>query len=53
MNSMNAFLDVPSNLCYTQVNVEQDHGLGGDGYRRARSSDGRYRAIVHPRQRTK
>ena len=48
---MNAFLDARSNLCYTESNVEQDHGFGGDGRRAACGSDGRYRAIVYPLER--
>jgi hypothetical protein len=49
--ALNAFLDAWSNLCYTQINVEQDHNFDGDG-RRAFYGSGRFRrAIVHPLQR--
>jgi len=51
--ALNAFLDAWSNLCYTQVNVEQDHSLSGDGYRAFYSSGGPRRAIMHPHQRAK
>jgi len=51
--ALNAFLDASSNLCYTQVNVEQDHSLSGDGYRAFYSSGGPRRAIMHPYQRAK
>jgi hypothetical protein len=50
---MNAFLDSRSNLCYTQVNVEQDHNLDGDGCRALYGSGGCRREIVHPHQRAK
>jgi len=50
---MNAFLDARSNLCYTQINVEQDHNLSGDGCRAFYGSGGLRRAIVHPCQRAK
>ncbi len=48
---MNAFLDARSNLCYTQINVEQDHHFGGDGRCAFGSSGGFHRAIMHPHQR--
>ena len=50
--AMNTFLDARSNLCYTQVNVEQDHNFDGDGCRAFHGS-GESRAIVHPLQRAK
>ena len=50
---MNTFLDARSNLCYTQVNVEQDHSFAGDGCRAVHGSGGPCRAIVYPLQRTK
>ena len=50
---MNALLDARSNLCYTQINVEQDHNLDGDGRRAFYGSGGSRRAIVHPHQRAK
>jgi hypothetical protein len=40
-------------LCYTQINVEQDHHFDGDGRRAFYGSGGRRRAIVHPHQRVK
>jgi hypothetical protein len=51
--ALNALLDARSNLCYTQINVEQDHNFDGDGYRAFHSSGGSRRAIVHPDQRAK
>jgi hypothetical protein len=48
---LNAFLDARSNLCYTQINVEQDHNFDGDGCRALYGSGGSYHAIVHPPQR--
>jgi hypothetical protein len=48
---MNAFLDAWSNLCYTRINVDQDHDFDGDGCRAFYGSDGPRRAIVHPHQR--
>ena len=45
---LNAVLDARSNLCYTQVNVEQDHNLDGDGRCAFYSSGGPRRAIMHP-----
>jgi hypothetical protein len=48
---MNAFLDAGSNLCYTQVNVEQDHHFGRDGYRTDYSSGKSHDAIMHSLQR--
>jgi hypothetical protein len=50
---MNALLDARSNLCYTQINVEQDHNVDGDGRRAFCGSCGSCRAIVHPHQRAK
>ena len=50
---MNAFLDARSNLCYTQVDVEQDHNFDGDGRRAFCGSGGSRRAIMHPFQRAK
>jgi hypothetical protein len=40
-------------LCYTQINVEQDHNFDGDGRRAFHGSGGFRRAIVHPLQRAK
>jgi hypothetical protein len=48
---MNALLDARSNLCYTQINVEQDHNFNGDSYRAFYGSGGSRRAIMHPLQR--
>ena len=50
---MNAFLDSRSNLCYTQINVEQDHHFVGDGLRAFYGSGGSRLAIMHPLQRAK
>jgi hypothetical protein len=50
---MNAFLDARSNLCYTQINVEQDHNFDGNGRRAFHGSGGSRRPIVHPLQRAK
>jgi len=50
---LNAFLDAGSNLCYTQINVEQDHNFDGDGYRAFYGSGKPHRAIMHPLQRAK
>ena len=50
---MNAFLDARSNLCYTQINVEQDHSFDGHGRRASYGSGGSRCAIVHPLQRAK
>jgi hypothetical protein len=52
-NPLNALLDVWSNLCYTQINVEQDHNFDGDGYRAFYGSGGSCREIMHPLQRAK
>jgi hypothetical protein len=38
-------------LCYTQINVEQDHNFDGDGCRASHGFGGSRRAIVHPLQR--
>ncbi len=51
--ALNAFLDARSNLCYTQVNVEQDHSFAGDGCRALYGPGGSRRAIMHPFQRAK
>ncbi len=51
--AMNGCLDARSNLCYTHINVEQDHNFGGDGCRAFHGSGGSRRAIVHPQQRAK
>jgi hypothetical protein len=50
---MNAFLDARSNLCYTQINVEQDDNFVDDGCRAFHGSGGFRRAIVYPLQRAK
>jgi hypothetical protein len=50
---MNDFLDARSNLCYTEINVEQDHDFAGDGCRAFHGSGGSGRAIVHLLQRAK
>jgi len=50
---MNALLDARSNLCYTQINVEQDHNFDGDGYRAFYGSGGSCREIMHLHQRAK
>jgi len=52
MSMLNAFLDARSNLCYTQINVEQDHHFARDGRCPFHGSGGSYRAIMHPLQRT-
>src|SRR5438128_532715 len=44
----NILLDARSNLCYTQVNVEQDHHFDGDGCRAFHGSGRSRRAIMHP-----
>jgi hypothetical protein len=49
----NAFLDARSNVCYTEINVEQDHDFGGDGCRAPHGPGGFHRAIMHPSQRGK
>jgi hypothetical protein len=51
--ALNALLDAGSNLCYTQINVEQDHNFDGDRYRAFYGSGGSCREIVHPHQRAK
>jgi hypothetical protein len=48
---MNAFLDARSNLCYTQINVEQDHNFDRNSGRALHGSGSSQRAIVHPLQR--
>ena len=48
---LNALLDVRSNLCYTNGNVEQDHTFDGDGCRAFYGSRSSHRAIMHPLQR--
>jgi hypothetical protein len=40
-------------LCYTQINVEQDHNFDGNGRRAFYGSGGSRRAIVHPLKRAK
>jgi hypothetical protein len=40
-------------LCYTQINVEQDHNFDDDGCRAFHSSGRSHRAIMHPLQRAK
>jgi hypothetical protein len=40
-------------LCYTQINVEQDHNFDGDGYRASYGSGWSCREIMHLHQRTK
>ena len=52
-NSMNAFLDARSNLCYTHINVEQEHHFAGDGRCAFHGSGGSYRAIMHALQRAR
>ena len=47
------FFDWQSNLCYTNLDAEQDHDFSGDGCRAGSGSDGLRRAIVHPGQRVK
>jgi len=37
-------------LCYTQLNVEQDHNFDGDGRRAFHGSGGSRLAIMHPLQ---
>ncbi len=44
---MNPFLDARSNLCYTQINVEQDHNLDGDGCCALYESGGSRAAIMY------
>src|SRR6266481_946151 len=51
--AMNAFLDARSNLCYTHINVEQDHHFAGDGCCAFHGSGGCRREVVHPFQRAK
>ena len=51
--ALNGCLDARSNLCYTQVNAQQDHSFDGDGRRRLYGSDRSRHAIVHPFQRAK
>jgi hypothetical protein len=51
--ALNAFLDALSNLCYTQINVEQDHHFAGDGRCAFHGSGGSYRAIMHALQRAR
>ena len=48
---MNASLDARSNLCYTQINVEQDHNFDRNSGRALHGSGSSQRAIVHPLQR--
>ncbi|PYJ91102.1 MAG: hypothetical protein DME62_15885, partial [Verrucomicrobia bacterium] len=51
--ALNAFLDARSNLCYTQVNAEQDYNFDGDGRRAFHGSGGPCCAIMHLLQRAK
>ena len=48
--ALNAFLDARSNLCYKELNVEQDHNFGRDGCRALYESGGSRTAIVHSLQ---
>jgi hypothetical protein len=48
--ALNAFLDAWSNLCYTQIDVEQDHNFGRDGCRALYESGGSRAAIMHSLQ---
>jgi hypothetical protein len=48
---VNAFLDARSNVCYTAINVEQDHNFDGDRCRAFHGSGWLRRAIMHPFQR--
>ncbi|HEU5247195.1 MAG TPA: hypothetical protein VFU09_08915 [Candidatus Udaeobacter sp.] len=50
---MNAVLDAPSNLCYTESNVEQGHNFDGDGCRALFGAGGSRRGIMHSLQRAK
>jgi hypothetical protein len=52
-NGLNASLDAQSKLCYTAINVEQDHNFDGDGCRAFHGSGGSRRAIMHPSRRGK
>ena len=52
-NALNAFLDVRSNLCYTQVDAQQDYDFSGDGCHAGRSAASILHPIVHPRERGK
>jgi hypothetical protein len=45
--------DARSNLCYTEINVEQGHDFGSDGCRAFHGSGGSGFAIMHPSQRGK
>jgi hypothetical protein len=38
-------------LCYTEINVEQDHNFDGDGCRAFHGPGGFHRAIMHRLQR--
>jgi len=50
---MNSCLDARSNLCYTHINVEQDHHFAGGGRCAFHGSGGFYRAIMHALQRAR
>jgi len=50
---MNAFLDARSKLCYTEINVEQDHSFDGDDRRAFHGSGRSCREIMHLHQRAK
>jgi hypothetical protein len=45
--AVNAFLDGRSNVCYTHIDVEQDHYFGSDDCSAAYSSGRSLRAIMH------
>jgi hypothetical protein len=51
--AMNGCLDARSNLCYTHINVEQDHHFAGDDRCAFHGSGGSYRAIMHALQRAR
>ncbi len=51
--ALNGCLDARSNLCYTHINVEQDHHFAGDGRCAFHGSGGSYRAIMHALQRAR
>jgi hypothetical protein len=46
---MSTCLDAESNLCYTELDAEQDYDSGCVGRRAGRRSNGVRRAIMHPR----
>ncbi|MGA7274684.1 MAG: hypothetical protein WBX14_07550 [Candidatus Udaeobacter sp.] len=49
--AMNGSLDARSNLCYTQINVEQDYSFDRNGGRAFHESASSQCAIVHLLQR--